>query len=109
MSFLPIIIIYFWSSYLFPDFEEEKNLKTYIDQNYRIIFGLWSVFIVSNAIISICLKELEISNFTVLLRLAGGLLLAVVALFDLRKGLRIVLGINLLILLVGTIFISKHW
>lgn len=109
VSFLPIIIVYFWSLYLFPDFEEEKDLKKYTNENYRVIFGLWAAFVISNAIISIYLGELDITNFTVLLRLTGGSCLALVAIFDLRKLLRPVLGLNLLILLAGTIFISLHW
>ena len=107
ISFLPIIIIYFWSLYLFPDFDEEKDLQQYVDKNYNIIFFLWASFLSVNVIISLALNEIDITELTVLIRTLGLSSMIIVASFRLKKLRRPVIILNLLILLVGTIHIAK--
>ncbi|HVD98043.1 MAG TPA: hypothetical protein VNB90_07535 [Cytophagaceae bacterium] len=108
ISFLPIIIIYFWSLYLFPDLDEEKDLVVYIDKSYRIIFLLWSSFLAVNITISVLLDEIDISELTVLIRGIGITTMVITAAFSLRRWRRIAIIINLIILLVGTIHIAQN-
>jgi hypothetical protein len=108
ISFLPIIIIYFWSLYLFPDFDEEKDLNQYIDKNYRTIFFLWAGFLAVNVMISLLLNEIDISEFTILVRALGIVNLLVVAVFRLHRWRRSVIIINIVILLAGTIHIARY-
>ncbi len=106
ISFIPVIILYFWSLYVFPDFDEEKDLKKYTDENYNTILLFWATFLIVNIAVAIYLGEIQLTDISVIARSIAIISILVVIIFNLKKFRRVALLINFLVLLSAIVFYS---
>jgi hypothetical protein len=102
ISFLPIMIVYLASVFLFPDFERIKDLKLYYEQKIPIIFICIAIFVLGNLVIEYWLGLLQ-NNQTTYFRIFNPVLMIIAGIFKVKILRYIVLVLFAVGMIGGTV------
>ncbi len=103
---LPILLFFFSTIFLFPDFDKIRDLKVYYEKNKKTIILLFSVTLFINVLIGIILNEFALLSPVNIIRTVISFLGIAAAALNLKRLQDVLVYIFFISIIMGTFILS---